>query len=556
MLETTTPVLELAPPGPDVPAGDADLKAQAGIPWVAIALAAHVVLLTVAWFILPAINQTSPIRVLRSSVDLAAVPPVPEVKPQEDEEFIDSKVESVTPSHDEQISPEINDTHNEDPTEQPNRSLAEAENDDLHESPSPHRNASTAVGLGPGAGGGGGGGGHGGFEFRRCGPRGRMIPRKNETRVNEALKWLDDHQNHEGYWSATNFGADSTRRNARHTHNIYFERQGDAGGDTGWERTVDTGLTGLSLLAYAGYGYDHKQGKYRDTCRRAVSYLRRIQSNDGCFGPKDDDHFVYNHAICTMAMAEIYGLSGDRILLPCVERAAQFILQAQNPGLGWRYGVQPKHNDSSVTGWMVLALKSCKMAGINVDYHACYDSAEKWFKAVTVDVKGYPVTGYDQPGSENARLRSAQDFETNPSMDAINIMSMLFMDKADTRDPTLRTQADICAQQPPAWEHHKVDYYYWYYSSLALFQMGGNAWQRWEKPLTTVLLNSQRGYAKEDAGSSAETLDEHGSWDPVDAWGQAGGRVYATAINCLTMQVWERYEKLEKAGRDGKRKQD
>ncbi len=35
---------------------------------------------------------------------------------------------------------------------------------------------------------------------------------------------------------------------------------------------------------------------------------------------------------------------------------------------------------------------------------------------------------------------------------------------------------------------------------------------------------------------------ENGSWDPSeDRWGFEGGRVYATAMNCLTLEVYYRY---------------
>ena len=32
-----------------------------------------------------------------------------------------------------------------------------------------------------------------------------------------------------------------------------------------------------------------------------------------------------------------------------------------------------------------------------------------------------------------------------------------------------------------------------------------------------------------------------GSWEPIDRWGGEGGRVYATAINALTLEVYYRY---------------
>ena len=38
--------------------------------------------------------------------------------------------------------------------------------------------------------------------------------------------------------------------------------------------------------------------------------------------------------------------------------------------------------------------------------------------------------------------------------------------------------------------------------------------------------------------------DEYGSWDPLDPWSSVGGRVYSTALNCLTMEVYYRYPRV------------
>ena len=214
---------------------------------------------------------------------------------------------------------------------------------------------------------------------------------------------MKDHQNFDGFWSGTNFSEDTRRVNARKTFNLEFVKAGDPKGDKGWSGSTDIGLTGLALLAFSGAGHDHKEGKYKDTCRRALLYLRKVQSNDGCFGPKDDDSFVYNHAICTMVIAEIYSMSGDAALKGSTERAAEFILSAQNTGSGWRYGVKPQENDTSVTGWMVLALKSCKFAGFEFESSKVYGNAAVWLDQVTVESNGYPKTGYNLPGSDNAR---------------------------------------------------------------------------------------------------------------------------------------------------------
>ncbi len=528
-----------------------DLTALASVPWVAIALALHVILLVIAYFIYPPAQERTQMQVIQSQVEQEAIPPTPEQPPEEPTEFPKDEPVQENPTEDERIVEDAKDDNNEDPSDKPNNDLAENPNNDpsKDESPHPNKNSTTsAVGLGGGVGGGGGRGGAGGFAFRRARGGGG---RKFDDRTKAALEWLKDHQNREGHWSSTGFSDDTTRTSAQKTYNIDFVRPGDKDGDKGWEQTCDIGLTGMSLLAFVGAGYDHKEGDYKTTCRQAILYLRKVQSNDGCFGPKEDDHFIYNHAISAMAMAEAYGLSGDAVLKPIADKAVEFILQAQNPGLGWRYGVRPTYNDSSVTGWMVLALKSCKMAGLEFDYHKVYDDAAKWYDMVTVDMNGYPKTGYDSPGSNNARLRTSGDYDNNPSMDSIYVMSMLFMGKADLTDAKIKSQSRVCVEKDylPRWELKKIDYYFWYYASLALYQVGGSTWDTWEKAMSKTLLESQRGYHEKDKAkglTTKDSLDEHGSWDSVDAWGSAGGRVYSTAINCLTLEVYYRYQKLHK----------
>ncbi|MBK8206317.1 MAG: terpene cyclase/mutase family protein [Planctomycetes bacterium] len=537
----------------EAPVGETgeDLTALASVPWVAIALAVHVIMLVIMWFIIPQTPSRAKVEIIKAQQEQIAEPPPPEQKPENETEFPKDEPEQENPTEDEKIVEDPKDEVNEDPTDKPNNDLAENPNDDPsdNESPHPNRNSTTsAVGLGGGVGGGGGRGGAGGFAYRRARGGGG---RPREDRARAALEWLKDHQNNEGHWSATTFTQDSKRVNASKTFNIDHVNVGQADGDKGWEQTTDIGLTGMSLLAFVGAGYDHKEGDYRATCRQAILYLRKVQSNDGCFGPKEDDHFVYNHSICAMAMAEAYGLSLDPVLKPIADKGVEFILRAQNPGLGWRYGVQPGINDSSVSGWMVLALKSCKMAGLEFDSTKCYADAAEWFKMVTVDVNGYPKCGYDSPGSNNARLRTAGDYEHNPAMDSIYVMSMLFMDIADLNDKNIKALAKICVEKDylPSWEKNKIDYYYWYYASLALYQVGGSIWSTWEKAMSKTLLDYQRGYHAEDVKKgliNKDMLDEHGSWDACDAWSAAGGRVYATAINCLTLEVYYRYQRLHK----------
>ena len=40
---------------------------------------------------------------------------------------------------------------------------------------------------------------------------------------------------------------------------------------------------------------------------------------------------------------------------------------------------------------------------------------------------------------------------------------------------------------------------------------------------------------------------EDGSWDPIDEWGPAGGRVYSTALGAMTFEVYYRFRRIQSA---------
>ena len=97
----------------------------------------------------------------------------------------------------------------------------------------------------------------------------------------------------------------------------------------------------------------------------------------------------------------------------------------------------------------------------------------------------------------------------------------------------------------------EVNFYYWYYATLALYQSRGRlatqqaygqvvsnsdslaanrAWETWNAALKSTLLRTQ-----------VTTGTNEGSWDPNCVWGQYAGRTYSTAIGCLCLEVYYRY---------------
>ncbi|NOT31637.1 MAG: terpene cyclase/mutase family protein [Planctomycetes bacterium] len=240
---------------------------------------------------------------------------------------------------------------------------------------------SAYVGRLPGGGGKGGGGPtHGGG--------GASSATRQAT--DAALVWLAQHQSPDGRWSATGF-AEQCRKN---------ECSG-RGNDL-----HDTGLTALALLCFLGAGETHQTSVFKDTIKRGLVHLLSLQeeSEDGCFGERIGQHWVYNHACAALALAEAYGMTGAKALKEPAQRGINFILVAQNPYSAWRYAYPPDgDSDSSVTGWMVMALKSAALSRLTID-RVALDNALSFIDEITDPLSGR--TGYTALGGTPARLPS------------------------------------------------------------------------------------------------------------------------------------------------------
>jgi hypothetical protein len=75
--------------------------------------------------------------------------------------------------------------------------------------------------------------------------------------------------------------------------------------------------------------------------------------------------------------------------------------------------------------------------------------------------------------------------------------------------------------------------YYWYYGTLAIFQVGGEAWKAWNVAMKSAIIDNQR-----------KDGDFKGSWDPIGPWGREGGRVYSTAVCVMCLEVYYRYSRV------------
>jgi hypothetical protein len=365
-----------------------------------------------------------------------------------------------------------------------------------------------------------GGGGAGCFGFRTGGGRKLAALRgggskRSEAAVDAALEWLARHQERDGRWDCDK-----------------YEGRG----------LNDPGVSGLALLAFLSAGHTEKTGKYRDNVSAAVRWIMSLQSQNGMIGnrPEFTEHhsgWAYHHAICGLALAEAYGMGRNQVVGEAAQRAVDYSVNVHQANYsGWRYRPRTAA-DVSVTGWFVMQLKSASIAGLRVDGKG-FQGAMVFLDEITTkpgDNANDPYGGRAGYTSHPGNRATGGMFTTTTAM---AMLGRLFMGWRHN-DPVLVGGAQYLMENLPEYgnfDHCRGNggqwpFYYWYYGTLVMFQMGGNYWKAWNGALRDMLIRHQR-----------KGGDQDGSWDPIGA-GETkyAGRVYSTALGALCLEVYYRY---------------
>jgi hypothetical protein len=380
------------------------------------------------------------------------------------------------------------------------------------------------IGLSPG-GMGGPMGGPGGFAGRSAATRQRMVLEgggnaASEAAVASGLKFLALHQCPDGRWTL-------------HDFNRYARTAPLPGGkivpDNSTPLTAkrnDIAGTAFGLLPFLAAGITHKAAAkskaavdYTKTVNAALQYLMRKQSRSssdrGYYGGD-----MYAHGLATIAMCEAYGLSSDPLLKASAQMALTYIVNCQDVGGGWRYAPRTA-GDTSVTGWQLMALKSGQMAGLLVP-PSVLRKCEKFLDSVETSAKG----GYQYVPN------SGESY----TMSAVGLLCRQYLG-VNPRNPGLLKGVKALKQYPPG----KTDnLYYEYYATQVMHHMGGEHWQFWNLGPGGTGKGGIRDtlLAKQDKGNAK--LGNKGSW-ATGGGDAAGGRMMATSLSLLTLEVYYRH---------------
>jgi hypothetical protein len=300
----------------------------------------------------------------------------------------------------------------------------------------------------------------------------------------------------------------------------------------------DTAATALAVLAFQGAGYNHREHQYKNVVRGGLDYLVQSQQENGdLFVPLDDQSnrsvWLYSHSLAAIALCEAYGMTQDPQLRDPAQRALDFIVASQHTERGgWRYspGVG---SDTSVTGWMMMALKSGELAGLEVPSET-YQKIEKWLDGAQQS-RGEPhLYRYNPLAPDTPEQRHGRT--TSKTMTSVGLLMRLYTGWGRDNASFARG-ADYLLENLPAIgtpREPQRDTYYWYYGTQVMYHMGGSHWQTWNGRLHPLLV-----------GSQVMSGPQAGSWDPKgpvpDRWGPHGGRLYVTTLNLLSLEVYWRH---------------
>ena len=354
----------------------------------------------------------------------------------------------------------------------------------------------------------------------------------SETAVAAGLEWLARHQAEDGHWGPDCLGPNGSRCEKEHSCSV-------PGGP------YEAAQTGLALLAFqAGGNYDFNGKPYSDNVRHGLDWFVDRQGPNGELvgstnhlgkNPgepvKYDQHYMYEHAIGTFALAEACavaraaGRHPDERYLTAASKAVEFIESQQHNDGGWRYTPEKwAPSDSSVSGWSMLALKTAREAELPVKDETI-SRMTAFFKRQSDPLTGrthYQGTTYVTDATTGVGIMVDEFIEHHPDSDLVHLGAEYLAGQAEQEWGKERKRPS--------------DFYLWYNCTLAMFMAGGDTWDRWNNVIRDYLVSLQIH------GDECN----RGSWEPNDRWGVVAGRVYSTALSVLTLEVYYRFAR-EKA---------
>ena len=352
-----------------------------------------------------------------------------------------------------------------------------------------------------GVGGGRGGFGRGGAQSGRGGPS-----QASEGAVKQALEWLRKHRAPDGGWGP--LPADHERSGRLPAHS-------------------DPARTGMALLCFLSAGHSPAEpGPYQSVCADARAWLIRSTSESGVIGPGAEPRWAmaYHQGMATLGLAEVLQREATPEGLAALRRAVDLLVAWQGR-YGWRY--TPRGDtDTSVTSWVILALKSAEQVGVTAP-PACWKRIREYLESASL---------------EDGRTRyTLQQPPEMPGMHPTGLFLRVMLGESP-HTPRNLAAAKLVVEQGQLDGEELFIYYQLYYASLALYQVGGEVWREFNPRNRDAVVGAQVQEGCEDGSWQPARTAWPGTphaWSPREPYDY--DRVIHTCFAALILETYYRY---------------
>lgn len=325
--------------------------------------------------------------------------------------------------------------------------------------------------------------------------------------------WVAAHQCRDGRWSA----ADWDRwRMGESFDGDRLEGRGMA--------SMDVAVTSLAMLALAGAGHSSASGEPLGAVAAwGLRALLDAQDVDGAFGDPREAHWPVNQGLALLALSSHAALGADARVVSAVNRGVARYRRSR--------GVEPSRwTDERTFGglpafaWIVLAADTI---------FSTHGSPERKVSS------GTSLDGDGEWVADRARIASwiaSPEKERTLAKVGASLALGARADSSWRGQPGVAAAAEWLAAHAPQWDAggRGVDAMGWWLGTRGAYAAGGEPWKRWEAAMKTAIIDTQR--------RDGSWCDYRGSWDPLGVGADEGGRVFMTAANQLSIEVWYRYD--------------
>jgi prenyltransferase beta subunit len=266
----------------------------------------------------------------------------------------------------------------------------------------------------------------------------------------------------------------------------------------------NTAVVALAGMAWLSGGSTPGRGAYGEEISRATDYLLDHTENSGFISVEGAESHgpMYGHGFATLFLAEVYGMSPRDDLRKKLAEAVELIVRTQNHEGGWRYQPRPMDADLSVTICQVMALRAARNAGLAVP-NETIDKCIGYVKRCQNADGGFR---YMLPPGESAFPRSAAGVV---ALHSAGIYEGREIERGLAYLDQFVPQGRAIGQDAHFFYGH-------YYAAQAMWQAGGERWDRWYPAVRDVLVTRQQ---------------PDGSWpDPI-------AFEYGTAMATIILQI-------------------